>query len=156
MTDADQVDPADTGDLGHTSLRAALVASLESTPRLPRDAGAVKLLLHYADLLDDATDRLSDAAEEEETRDFGRMVTVIAKLGPRLEAMLDRLGMAPGARRPADNGGGGGDGNGRPDPAAAALAALRDNAGPGADGAAAGVDYAAVVDPAVTEADTAD
>jgi hypothetical protein len=134
-----------------TSNRAALLEALETTPRLPRDLAAVKLALHYADLLDDATDRLSDAGEgeAEDGRDFGRMVAVITRVGPRYEAMLDRLGMSPGARpvtRDGESHGG--------DPASAELDRLRADSAAGAP--ASGVDYAAFVDPSVTEADTED
>ena len=127
-----------------TSLRAALDHSLASTPHLPRDRAAVALARRYADLLDDATDRMDDAAEtmdhtvgEDGARDFGRMVTVITRIGPRLESVLDKLGMTPGARR--------GDGapNVPDDPAAVALANLRAEY-------AARLDLTAPVDPAVT------
>lgn len=133
MTEPDDYDPS--------SLLAAVERSLPDTPVKPRDAAAVALLKHYATLLDDAGDRLSDAAEEDQAADFNRMAMTISRLGPRMEAMLDRLGMAPGAR-PALRGG---EPHGV-DAAAAALAKLRD------DAAAAGVDDSPAVDPAVEAA----
>lgn len=140
-----------TDDLLPTSNRAALLDALETTPRLPRDVAAVALALEYATILDDATDRLRDAGEgeAEDGKDFGRMIAVIARVGPRYEAMLDRLGLSPGAR-PATRDGEGIGG----DPASAALERARADAAAGAP--ASGIDYAAAVDPAVTEADAAD
>lgn len=148
----DDADQGDTliGKLGAvptaTSLRAALDDALASTPHLPRDRAAIALARRYADLLDDATDRLDDAAEvladtdgQDGARDFGRMVTVIIRLGPRLESVLDRLGMTPGARRGEER-------NVPDDPAADVLAGLR------AAYDATRVDPAAAVDEAVTAA----
>lgn len=142
----------DPDEIHATSLLAALDASLESTPRLPRDAAAVALARQYAAMLDDATDRLTDAAEgeTEDGKDFGRMVAVITRIGPRYEAMLDRLGMAPGSRPATLNGQGVGGG----DPESAALERARADADAGAP--ASGIDYAAAVDPAVTETDPED
>lgn len=130
-----------------TSHRAAFDHALITAPHLPRDLAAVQLARTYADMLDDALDRLAERAEEEDdgSRAFARVVAVIAKIGPRYEAVLDKLGMSPGAR-PAVRGG---EPHGV-DPAAAALDDLRDGA------VADGVDYSAVVDPAVAEADAAD
>jgi hypothetical protein len=145
MTD---VDDDDQGVDSFTSLEASLTASLASTPHLPRDRAMIELAKTYARMLDDAADRLSDAGdgEAEDGRDFARMAALIAKIGPRYEATLDRMGMSPGAR-PAVRGG---EHDGRIDPAAAALAVLQSG------GVAAGVDYAAAVDPAVAEADAGD
>lgn len=112
---------------------------------------AIALARHLADLIDDATDRLSDAAEgeTEDGRDFGRMVVVIDRLAPKYLAVLDKLGMSPGSR-PAVRGG---ERDGRTDPAAAALARLQ-SAGAGAP--ADGLDYAAHLDPAVAQAHPVD
>lgn len=126
-----------------TSLRAALDEALRTTPTLPRDGAMVMLARRYADTLDDAYDRLSEASEQEddEPRNFGRMVAVIAKIGPRYEATLDKLGMSPGAR-PATT-------RGEPhgvDPAASALQTLQ------SDGSPPGIDPAAGVHPAVAAA----
>ncbi|MDQ1700670.1 MAG: hypothetical protein QOG34_2533 [Frankiaceae bacterium] len=133
-----------TADDGRaTSIADAVRRSLEDTPHLPRDKAAIALLLHYADLLDDATDRLDDAAEEGEHRDFGRMVMAISKIGPRVEAMLDRLGMSPGAR-PAKR-------DGDPDAAGAAGEALQELEQRAA-ARAAGQPVAPAVDPAVAKA----
>jgi hypothetical protein len=145
VTDVDDDDPAPDR---FTSLEAALDESLRSTPHLPRDRAMIELARHYARMLDDAADRLTDAGdgEAEDGRDFARMAALIARIGPRYEATLDRLGMSPGAR-PAVRGG---EHDGRVDPAAGALAILQSG------GVAAGVDYAAAVDPAVAEADAGD
>lgn len=131
-------EPADT------SLSAALQTALADTPHLPRDRAMIALAVRYAALLDDATDRLQEAADtmadtdgQDGARDFGRMITVVTRLGPRLEAVLDKLGMSPGSRR-AD-----GSTHVPDDPAAAALGDLR-------AAFAARVDLAAAVDPAVT------
>jgi hypothetical protein len=132
----------DEDDDRPTSISDAVEASLPDLPRKPRDEAAVATLRLYATLLDDAVDRMSDAAEEEQARDFSRMVTVISKLGPRLEKMFDLLGMAPGARPtppPGVQEGAGGD------PRSEALQVLRD--------AAARLDPTSFVDPSVTEAD---
>lgn len=135
-----------------TSLRAALDAALTTTPVLPRDAAILALARQYADLIDDATARLSDAAEDDEARDFARMVATIARLGPRYEATLDRLGMSPGARSATRNGDPQGV-NGGPDPGSVALDRLT---GGSAAGPAAGIDYTAFVDSAVKAAHTGD
>lgn len=136
---------------GFTSLRAALDESLRSTPHLPRDQAVIAVACHLADLLDDATDRLTDAAEgeTEDGRDFARMVTVIDRLTPKYLAALDRLGMSPGARPQTRAG----EHDGRTDPAAAELAKLQ-SSGPGSP--SAGIDYAAHLDASVTEADSVD
>lgn len=81
-----------------TSLSRAVERSLEDLPRLDRDRAAVEALRLYATMLDDAVDRMKDAAEDDEARDFGRMVTAVSKIGPRFERMIDMLGMAPGSR----------------------------------------------------------
>lgn len=130
-----------------TSLRAALVASLESTPHLPRDRAMIALALRYADMIDDAQDRAGEADDDDQARNVARMIGLVAKIGPRLEAVLDKMGMSPGAR-PATTGGAPLNGT---DPGSAALAGLQAGR-PGSP--APGIDYAAAVDPAVTEADT--
>lgn len=134
-------DETDTG-AHKPALRTAVERSLRDLPRLDRDRAAVDALRLYATLLDDAVDRMSDAAEEDEARDFGRMVNVVAKIGPRFERMIDMLGMAPGSRpvAPKDPHAGG-------DPQDDFLEQLRDDV-------TAGFDPAASVDPAVTAADT--
>lgn len=131
-------------EIGPPSLLAAVDASLDDLPRKPRDGAAVQLLRLYATLLDDAVDRLQDAAEENEARDFGRMTTVITKIGPRFERMIDMLGMAPGSRPTAPPGPGEEPAGG--DPRSRALDDLRTGA--------VGLDTTAFVDPAVTDADT--
>lgn len=132
------------------SIGGELAGALESTPVLPRDAVAVALARRYADALDDCFDELINGDAAEDGAAHARVVLEISRLGGRLEAMLDRLGMAPSAR-PAVPGGGGKDG---PTAAGAALEQLeRDSA---AGGPASGVDYAAHVDPAIAEADAAD
>jgi plasmid stabilization system protein ParE len=135
----------DDEDEPATSLSAAVESSLVDVPRKPRDEAAVEALRLYARLLDDATDRLQEAAEDEEARNLSRMVTVISKIGPRFERMIDMLGMAPGARPtppPGVQEGAGGD------PRSEALQVLRD--------AAARLDPTSFVDPSVTEADAGD
>jgi hypothetical protein len=132
-----------------TSLRAALVAALEDAPYLPRDRAAVALALRYADLLDDAQDRVEQADDDDESRAYGRYVAVVAKIGPRLEAVLDRMGMTPGARPAVP---GGSPHGSAPDPRAVALEQLQQSAG----APAPGIDPAAFVDPAVEEADAGD
>jgi hypothetical protein len=126
-----------------TSHVAAFDHAVLTAPHLPRDLAAVHLARHYASMLDDAFDRLTDSAEQddEDSRSFARVVGIVAKIGPRYEAVLDKLGMSPGAR-PAVRGG---EPHGV-DPAATALERLRGG------GAAAGVDPAAYLDPAVAEA----
>lgn len=126
-----------------TSLLDALDEALRTTPALPRDRAVIALARRYAATLDDAYDRMSEASEEEDDqpRNFARMVAVISKIGPRYEAVLDKLGMSPGAR-PAVRGG---DPH-HVDPAAAALADLQSGE------PAHGVDPAAGLHPAVAEA----
>lgn len=128
-------------DPSSPSVRNAVERSLEDLPRKPRDAAAVAALQLYATLLDDAVDRMKDAAEDDETRDFGRMVNVISKVGPRFERMIDLLGMAPGSRPQAPPAGAQTGG----DPRSAALDALRDTP--------SRVDTTAFVDPAVEDPD---
>lgn len=126
-----------------TSHVAAFDEAVRTAPRLPRDAATVHLARHYAAMLDDAFDRLQDGAEQdgEDSRDFARVVNIVAKIGPRYEAVLDKLGMSPGARPAAR----GGDPHGS-SPASQTLRELQSGA------AAHGVDPAAGVDPAVAEA----
>ena len=133
-----------------TSLSEQLDDALATTPRLPRDAVAVALAYRYAAALDDCFDALTDDDAMGDPAEHARKVLGIARLGARLEAQLDRLGMSPSAR-PAVQGDGGDHG---PTPEAAAFQRLRADAAAGAP--ATGLDYAAGVDPAVTEADTAD
>lgn len=137
-----------TDDLDGTSMRAALDDALTEAPHLKRDRAMIALAYRYADLIDDALDRADQAEDDEQARDFARMVAVIAKIGPRLEAALNAMGMSPGARPATRNGGEHGT---APDPGSVALDQLT-----GAGGAPAGVDYAAAVDPSVTEADAGD
>jgi hypothetical protein len=132
------------------SIYGDLVDALESTPRMPRDAGAVGLAKAYAGLLDDCFDALANDDATEDPAEHARKVLEISRIGARLEAMLDRLGMAPGARPAVPNGRGGTGG----DPASSALDALRSDAAAGAP--STGIDYAAAVDPSVTEADAED
>lgn len=127
-----------------------LERSLESVPRLPRDAASISLALRYAGALDDCFDVLTGADASEDPAHHARVVLEISRLGGRLEAMLDRLGMAPSARPLTREEGG----PGATDPASRALDALRADSASGYPGA--GVDYTAAVDPAVTEADTWD
>jgi hypothetical protein len=127
-----------------------LATALETTPVLPRDAVSVALAKRYADALDDCFDQLVNGDAAEDGAAHARVVLEISRLGGRLEAMLDRLGMAPSAR-PAVPGGGG---QGGPTAAGAALSQLERDGAAGAP--TSGVDYAAHVDPAVTEADAED
>jgi hypothetical protein len=135
------------------SLTTSLRKALDSTPRLPRDRAAVRLAMHYAGLLDDLFDRLDEIGEhqpDDEGRDTGvadtnRLASLIAKIGPRYEATLDKLGMVPGAR-PATRGG---DPSGT-SPAAALLSYLQRGLTP------EGFDPRAAVDPSVTGADAGD
>jgi hypothetical protein len=130
------------------SILTDLDASLESTPRLPRDAIAVTLARRYARALDTCLDDLERVECQEDAAAHARKVLEIARLGQRLEGMLDRLGMAPGSRPALKGGESGGD------PASASLEQLERDAAAGAP--ASGVDYTAGVDPAVTEADAED
>lgn len=127
-----------------TSQRAALTAALGTTPRLPRDNAVVTLALTLADQLDTALDQLEQADEDDEARNFHRMMVVIDKLTIRYLQTLDRLGMSPGSR-PAVQGG---EGDRRTDPADGHLARLQG----AATGAAAGQHPGAALDPAVAEA----
>ena len=121
-----------------------------TTPTLPRDVVTKTLALRYAQTLDDCFDALIDGDAAEDPAAHARVILEIARLGQRLEAQLDRLGMAPSAR-PAVTGNGG---ESVVDPASGVLDRLRADAVAGAP--TTGVDYAAAVDPAVTEADTED
>jgi hypothetical protein len=141
MTDAYLDGPA-------PSILTDLDAGLETTPRLPRDAATVALARRYARALDVCLDDLDRIECQEDAAAHARKVLEIARLGQRLEGMLDRLGMAPGSRPALKGGESGGD------PASASLAQLERDAAAGAP--ASGVDYAAGVDPAVTEADAED
>lgn len=139
--------------------------SLDTTPRLPRDAVTVALARRYAAALDDCFDELIGVARPcprcratydegdavEDGAAHARVILEISRLGARLEATLDRLGMAPSAR-PAVPGGAGGIGG--TSSAGAALEQLERDSGAGAP--ASGVDYTAAVDPAVADADALD
>lgn len=124
--------------------------SLETTPVLPRDRATIALAKRYADALDDCFDDLLNGEAAEDGAEHARKILEIARVGARLEAMLDRLGMSPSAR-PAVTGSGG---ETVVDPATAELERLRADAAAGAP--TTGLDYAAAVDPAVTAADTED
>jgi hypothetical protein len=124
--------------------------ALATTPRMPRDGMAVALLYRYARALDDCFDDLTSPDAVENGAAHARVVLEITRLGARVEAMLDRLGMSPAAR-PMIPGPGGERGG---DPASAELDRLRSDAAAGAP--TTGVDYTAAVDPAVTEADSED
>jgi hypothetical protein len=111
----------------------------------------VALAYRYAAALDDCFDALGGDNPTEDPADHARKILEIARLGQRLELTLDRLGMSPAAR-PAVTGNGGGEHG--PTPAAGELERLRADAAAGAP--TSGLDYAASVDPAVTDADTED
>lgn len=133
------------------SLSTALRKALDSTPRLPRDRAGVRLAMNYAATLDDLFDRMDeirehDFATDEQVANINRLTGQIAKIGPRYEATLERLGMFPGAR-PATRTG---EPAGGQSPEAALLAYLQRGLTP------PGFDPAAAVDPAVTDADAAD
>jgi hypothetical protein len=132
------------------NLTGQLDAALENTLVLPRDAVTVALAHRYAAALDDCFDALVNGDAAEDGAAHARVVLEISRLGGRLEATLDRLGMSPGAR-PAVHSGGGTSG---PTLAAGALAQLERDAVAGAP--TSGLDYAAAVDPAVAEALAAD
>lgn len=136
------------------SIEDAYSAALESTPRLPRDAVTVQLALRYAEVLDDLFERLAGTPDRpdalEDPADHARVVLEVSRIGARFEACLDRLGMSPGARPAIPNLGG----ERGESPDTAALDALRGDAARGYP--AAGIDYAAGVDPAVAEADDED
>jgi hypothetical protein len=111
---------------------------------------AVTLARRYARALDVCLDDLESNEAIEDAAHHARKVLEIARLGQRMEGMLDRLGMAPGARPAVP-----GNPNGAErDPQSSALDQLRTDAAAGAP--TSGVDYAASVDPSVTEADPAD
>lgn len=129
----------------------ALLAALETTPVLPRDQLAVAMATRYAERLDDLFDLSWSEDAEEAGAAHARVTLEITRMGARLEAMLDRLGMAPSARPVVPAGGGE---RGGTSPEAAALDQLRRDAAAGAP--ASGVDYASAVDPAVAEADAED
>jgi hypothetical protein len=132
------------------SVLADLDQALETTPRLPRDLVTVTLARRYARALDLCLDQLESDDAIEDAAHHARKVLEIARLGQRMEGMLDRLGMAPGARPAVP-----GNPNGAErDPQSSALDQLRTDAAAGAP--TSGVDYAASVDPSVTDADTAD
>lgn len=125
--------------------------ALETTPRLPRDAVTVALARRYAGALDDCFDALVNGDAAEDGAAHARVILEIARLGARLEATLDRLGMAPSARPAVPGGSGGSSGTSA---AGAALEQLERDSGAGAP--ASGVDYTAAVDPSVEEADAVD
>jgi hypothetical protein len=129
------------------TISSRLRAALRSTPRLDRDAATVELALAYAKQLDRLFIRLSERDAVDSPTHHKRVITEIDIMGRRLQAILDRLGMSPAARRVMRDGGQavGGESD------SAALDGLRADAAAGA----AGVDYAAAVDPAVTAADAA-
>ena len=127
-----------------------LEESLETTPRLPRDAVAVTLARRYARAIDVCFDELDSAEAIEDAAHHARKVLEIARLGQRLESMLDRLGMAPGARPTVRDP----RGESGLDPQASALEQLQRDAASGAP--ASGLDYTAGVDPSVTETDAED
>jgi hypothetical protein len=131
------------------TIHGDLEEALETTPRMPRDRVAVALAMRYAGALDDCFDELINGDAAEDGAEHARKVLEIARLGQRLEAMLDRLGMAPSARPIVPTGGERGG-----DPASGVLDGLRSDAAAGAP--ASGIDYAAHVDPSVAEADAAD
>jgi hypothetical protein len=148
----DQTDDDDVvSDLpDEESLTTSLRKALDSTPRLPRDRAAVRLAMNYAETLDDLWDRLAeirenDFATDEQVANINRLTSLIAKVGPRYEATLDKLGMVPGARPAARGGEPGGT-----SPAAALLAYLQRGLTP------EGFDPRAAVDPSVTGADARD
>jgi hypothetical protein len=130
------------------SVEGALEESLESTPHLPRDRVTVQLALRYAEALDDCFAALTGVEASEDAAAHARVILEITRLGARLEACLDRLGMSPGARPSIPNLGG----ERGQSPDTAALDQLRRDAAAGAP--ASGIDYAAGVDPSVAEADT--
>lgn len=133
------------------SLAVQLDDALATTPRLPRDLVTVALAYRYALTLDDCFDDLISDKAMEDPAEHARKVLEIARIGARLETTLDRLGMSPSAR-PAVTGAGGGESG--PTAESRSLEQLRSDAASGAPNS--GVDYAAGVDPAVTEADTED
>jgi len=132
------------------TISGELDEALESTPVLPRDSVAVALARRYANALDDCFDSLINDEAAEDGAAHARVILEISRLGGRLEAMLDRLGMSPAARPAVPTGGGGGG----PSPAGVALEQLERDAAAGAP--TSGVDHTAFVDPAVTEADSED
>ena len=134
-----------------SGIEGAFEEALETTPRLPRDAVTVQLAYRYAEALDDMFERLgTDHDVAEDLAAHARVILEITRIGARFEACLDRLGMSPGAR-PAIPSVGGERGE---SPDTRALDALRSDAAHGAP--TAGIDYAASVDPAVTDADAED
>jgi hypothetical protein len=114
---------------------------------MERDAAMVELALQYARHMDAVSSAMEDLDPIDNPVDYRRAVASYKDLGRMLQEALDRLGMNPAARpvRPAGSEVGG-------DPASAALDGLRSDAAAGV----VGVDYAAAVDPAVTEADAGD
>ena len=132
----------------------AVLAALETVPQLPRDVVATQLALRYAERLDGLFELSMDAPVPEDGgpadgAERARVTLEITRMGARLEAMLDRLGMAPSARPLVPTGG-----NGGTSPEADQLDALSRDAAAGAP--SSGIDYAAGVDPSVTAADAAD
>ena len=133
-----------------TTIAGDLAEAFTTTPTLPRDVVTKTLAMRYAETLDDCFDALISDDAMEDPAEHARKILEIARLGARLEAQLDRLGMAPSAR-PAVTGSSGGESG--QDAASAALAGLRADTAAGAP--TTGLDYAAAVDPAVAEADAA-
>jgi hypothetical protein len=80
------------------TIRADLDRSLQETPRLERDFAAVSLARLLADVLDDAQDRMFEAAEEGQALNFKRMADVVHKISPQFRAVLEALWMTPGSR----------------------------------------------------------
>ena len=133
-----------------STIAGDLEDAFATTPTLPRDVVTKTLAMRYAQTLDDCFDALISDDAMEDPAEHARKVLEIARLGARLEAQLDRLGMAPSAR-PAVTGSSGGESG--PDAASRALERLRGDAAAGAP--TVGLDYAAAVDASVTEADAA-
>jgi hypothetical protein len=146
------------------SVYGDLVDALKTTPVLPRDLVTVALARRYAATIDDLFDELVGASRPcprcrvvydegdaiEDGAEHARKILEIARIGQRLEGLLDRLGMAPSARPAVPQSGGEAGG----DPTSGELDRLRSDAAAGAP--TTGIDYAAAVDPAVTDADTED
>ena len=130
-----------------TSMHDAFCQAVEEAPTLPRDLALIALANRLAERIDAVDDEITEGAVAE-GRGVVSMEGVRDKLIKNYLGTLDRLGMTPAART-SQRGVEGGP-VGAPDPSAVALAHLQRGAQPGA--AAVGVDYAAAVDPAVTDA----
>lgn len=131
-----------------SAIATALERALESMTLLKRDGAIAELARVYARELDGLFTRLGEDEATDSATHHKRVITEIDIMGRRLEAVLDRLGMSPGAR-PAVRGGGEGESD---DPATRALDELRADTAAGT----AGIDYAAAVDASVTAADARD